>query len=54
MNREELMTLLPHRDGMLLLDQLDKEGERAHGQYHVRGDEWFCRATSRMPPWSPA
>ena len=25
MNREELMTLLPHRDGMLLLDQLDKE-----------------------------
>ena len=40
MNREELMTLLPHRDGMLLLDQLDKEGEMAHGQYHV--------------PWSPA
>ena len=32
MNREELMTLLPHRDGMLLLDQLDKEGEMAHGQ----------------------
>ena len=43
MNREELMTLLPHRDGMLLLDQLDKEGEIAHGQYHVRGDEWFLQ-----------
>ena len=43
MNREELMTLLPHRDGMLLLDQLDKEGEMAHGQYHVRGDEWFLQ-----------
>lgn len=43
MNREELMTLLPHRDGMLLLNQLDKEGEMAHGQYHVRGDEWFLQ-----------
>ena len=43
MNREELMTLLPHRDGMLLLDQLDKEGEMALGQYHVRGDEWFLQ-----------
>ena len=41
MNREELMTLLPHRDGMLLLDTF---GETSG----------FCRATSRMPPWSPA
>ena len=54
MNREELMTLLPHRDGMLLLDQLDKEGEMAHGQYHVRGDEWFCRRPSDAHGSSPA
>ena len=26
MNRDEIQTILPHRDGMLLLDQLDKEG----------------------------
>ena len=43
MDREQLMQILPHRDGMLLLDQLDKEGEMAHGQYHVRGDEWFLQ-----------
>ena len=26
MNRDEIQTILPHRDGMLLLDQLDKGG----------------------------
>ena len=35
MDRNEIMQIMPHRDGMLLLDQLDKEGEMAHGQYHV-------------------
>ena len=43
MNRDEIQTILPHRDGMLLLDQLDKEGDVAHGQYQVRGDEWFLQ-----------
>ena len=33
MNRDEIKTILPHRDSMLLLDQLDREGEIAHGQY---------------------
>lgn len=28
---------------MLLLDQLDREGEIAHGQYRVKGDEWFLQ-----------
>ena len=31
MNRDEIQTILPHRDGMLLLDQLDREGDTAHG-----------------------
>ena len=53
MNRDEIQTILPHRDGMLLLDQLDKEGDVAHGQYQVRGDEWFLQATSPAPLWCP-
>ena len=28
---------------MLLLDEVNREGEYAHGQYQVRGDEWFLR-----------
>ena len=43
MNREQLMELLPHRDPMLLLDSVEKEGEEAVGSYHVRGDEFFLQ-----------
>lgn len=43
MQQEEIKKILPHRDNMLLLDQLDKEGEFAHGRYQVRGDEWFLQ-----------
>ena len=43
MNRADQITLQPHRAGGLLLGELDKEGEMAHGQYHVRGDEWFLQ-----------
>ena len=43
MNREELQTILPHRGTMLLLDRLDREGDTAHGQYRVKGDEWFLQ-----------
>ena len=53
MNREELMTLLPHRDGMLLLDQLDKEGEMAHGEYHARGDDLFLHGHFPEAPVVP-
>ena len=43
MEREELMDILPHRDGMLLLDGAEREGDEARGRYLVRGDEWFLR-----------
>ena len=43
MNREELMTILPHRDAMLLIDEASVVDGVAHGSYHVRGDEWFLR-----------
>ena len=43
---------------MLLLDEatlVDGEVLEAHGAYHVRGDEFFCRrGTSPATPWSPA
>lgn len=43
MNRTELEKLLPHREGMLLLDEAVREGEIARGKYRVKGDEWFLQ-----------
>ncbi|MGM9640992.1 MAG: 3-hydroxyacyl-ACP dehydratase FabZ family protein [Faecousia sp.] len=43
MNREEIMTVLPHRDNMLLLDEVVREDETAVGHYTVRGDEFFLK-----------
>lgn len=43
MNREEIQKILPHRDDMLLLDEVRREGETACGRYRVRGDEFFLR-----------
>ncbi len=43
MDRNELMTILPHRDNMLLLDAVEQEDDVAHGLYRVRGDEWFLQ-----------
>lgn len=43
MNQKEIRKILPHRDNMLLLDEVEREGEYAHGKYHVRGDEWFLQ-----------
>ena len=44
MNREQIKALLPHREPMLLLDEvtLDDEGN-AHGFYTVTGDEFFLQ-----------
>lgn len=54
MNREELQSILPHRDAMLLLDEawLDAEGT-AHGVYRVRGDEWFLQGHFPKDPVMP-
>lgn len=41
MNREEIKTILPHRDAMLLVEEVYEENGVAFGSYHVRGDEWF-------------
>ncbi len=44
MNREDIKSILPHREPMLLLDSvyLDEDGI-AHGEYTVKGDEWFLQ-----------
>ena len=42
MNRDEIMTIIPHRGNMLLLDTMEQTGpDTATASYHVRGDEWF-------------
>lgn len=43
MNREEIMKILPHREDMLLLDEVEERDGTAIGHYHVRGDEFFLR-----------
>ena len=43
MNQEEIKKILPHRDDMLLIDEVVKEEDYAIGSYHVRGDEFFLK-----------
>ena len=44
MNQEEIKKIMPHRDDMLLLDEVELDGDGvAHGIYRVRGDEFFLR-----------
>ena len=44
MNKEEIKQILPHREPMLLVEevQLGEDGV-AKGKYHVRGDEFFLQ-----------
>lgn len=41
MNREELMNILPHRDSMLLVEEVDAVDGVAKGNYTIKGNEWF-------------
>lgn len=44
MDKEQIKAFIPHRDGMLLLDEASVRGENsAEGIYHVRGDEFFLQ-----------
>lgn len=44
MNREELKLYLPHREPMLLIDDIDIDSEgTGHARYRIREDEFFCR-----------
>ncbi len=44
MNREEIKKILPHREPMLLIDEVNlNEDGSATGYYRVRGDEFFLQ-----------
>lgn len=43
MNREEIKAMIPHREPMLLIDEANRIGDAAVGQYTVRGDEFFLQ-----------
>ena len=44
MNRDEIKTILPHREPMLLLDEAVLMGDgMAEAKYTVRGDEFFLQ-----------
>lgn len=43
MEREEIKTILPHREPMLLLDEVHLDGDAAVGHYTIRGDEFFLQ-----------
>ncbi|MBR0500260.1 MAG: beta-hydroxyacyl-ACP dehydratase [Bacteroidales bacterium] len=43
MDREELKNYLPHREPMILVDDVAMEGETSTGHYKVRGDEFFLQ-----------
>ena len=47
MDREQIKTILPHREPMLLLDEvelLEEDGQPVSvGKYTVRGDEFFLQ-----------
>lgn len=41
MNRKELMKILPHRDSMLLVENVKAVDGVAKGSYKIKGNEWF-------------
>ena len=43
MNRDEIKQWLPHREPMLLVDEMTLQGDTAYGSYTVTGDEWFVQ-----------
>ena len=43
LTREEIKEFLPHREPMLLVDDMEMNGEECISHYHVRGDEFFLR-----------
>ena len=43
MTQEEIKKILPHRDNMLLLDDVENQEGTAVGHYKVKGDEFFLK-----------
>ena len=43
MNRDEIKKILPHREPMLLVDEVELIDDEAIGRYTVKGDEYFLQ-----------
>ncbi|MEE0867386.1 MAG: 3-hydroxyacyl-ACP dehydratase FabZ family protein [Clostridia bacterium] len=43
MNREEIMKIIPHRDDMLLLDEVYNKDGYAYGYFKIKEDAFFLR-----------
>ena len=43
MNRDEIKSILPHREPMLLVDDVELVDDIAVGRYTVKGDEYFLQ-----------
>lgn len=44
MTKEELKEYLPHREPMLLVDEIDIDSDGVcHAKYQIKEDEYFCR-----------
>ncbi len=54
MNRDQIKEILPHREPMLLVDEVEKLSEtEAVGLYTVRGDEFFLQGNFPDNPVVP-
>ena len=47
MNKEEIKKILPHREPMLLVDEVELIDGKAFGKCHIRGDEYFLHRAGR-------
>jgi len=43
MNKEQIKEILPHREPMLLIDEVELKDGKAVGKCHVKGDEYFVQ-----------
>ena len=43
MNKEEIKQILPHREPMLLIDEVELVDGKSHGKCHIKGDEYFLQ-----------
>ena len=43
MNKEEIKKILPHREPMLLIDEVELVDGKSHGKCHIKGDEYFLQ-----------
>ena len=53
MTKEQLKTILPHRDAMLLLDSAEISDGKAVGKKRITGDEWFLQGHFPGNPVTP-